>query len=222
VDGLLALTNDITEPAPNWSSGDRIINVLRFNYIRDYLPEEGQFLLGEESVKPSNFQDVAMKYKRIRKSNGPVNPDGDGIAEREIIVEFRDTLSVERNGEQVLEIDALAFRAVGLPTGEPLGEGLPEDIENEQGHYLARQRQLHVHNRYSLGAPVMTVDVRRDATLSLRAGSWVMIDLTWFPDYVTRFRGLVSLGQVIALGDLDCRWRRVTMEVVTPLTLPGS
>jgi hypothetical protein len=50
----------------------------------------------------------------------------------------------------------------------------------------------------------------------------VVVDLSWFPDYSTGKRGLLAMGQVIALGDLDCAWRQAVIEIVTPLTEPGS
>jgi hypothetical protein len=61
--------------------------------------------------------------------------------------------------------------------------------------------------------------VRREYTPTLRAGSWVRVWLSWFPDYVTGERGLIALCQVVAIGDLDCVWRMVTMEQVIPLSL---
>lgn len=189
VDGLTGITDAITEPSSNWNAGDRIINVIRFLYDRDY--------------RPSN----------------PANADtADGLAARPIVVEFEDTPSIARHGRKVLTIEADAFTAIGNPAADPVSGTLFD----EQGYQLAALRQLHVQNRYSLGAPSIQVAVMRLATLSLRAGSWVAVDLSWLPDYLTQKRGLVGMAQVVALGDLDCRWRQLTMEMVIPLVVPDS
>ena len=182
-DGLDRLDDSVCEPAPSWSSGERIVNVLRYVYQRDYEP-----------AVASNAE------------------TGDGLADREVIVEFEDPVSVARHGRQELEIDGEAFRAVGDSLGDPV-----DTLENEWSYLLALLRQEHVQARYSLGAPTMRFAVRRSAVPLLRCGAWVVLDLSWMPDYVTGERGLLALGQVVAIGDLDCAWREVTVEQVTPL-----
>ena len=97
------------------------------------------------------------------------------------------------------------------------GETILGGYEHEQGFQLAEARRLHVFNRYALGAPTVTVNVRRSGLATVRAGDWVVLNLSWFPDYVTARRGLLALAQITALADLDCAWRRVTAEIVTPL-----
>jgi len=92
-----------------------------------------------------------------------------------------------------------------------------DTVEGELAWQIAQDRQAHLQNRYSLGAPTVGVNVMRSAVPKLRAGSWVVLDLSWFPDYVTQRRGLVALGQVVALGDLDCAWRHLLVEQVTPI-----
>ena len=186
IDTLPLVSNLVTEPSPDWGSGRRIINIIRFTYARDYLPED---------------TDVEVAT--------------DGLATIPITVEFRDEPSIVRHGEQILELDGSAFRAVGEPDGAAIG-GLTGD---ETAYQLALLRQLYVLNRYSLGAPSFTDNVRRSATPAVRAGSWVRVSLSWLPDYVTEKRGLIALCQVMANNDLDCVWRRLTMEVAAPLDL---
>jgi len=184
---LPLIYDEITEPSPSWDAGQRIINIVRFTYQRDYLPEDSD-----------NAETV------------------DGLADRDVVLEFQDPVSVDRHGEQVLEIDGRCFRALGDGMGEPVLAG---GLSAELGYVLAFARRDHVLNRYALGAPTMQVAVRRDFTPTLRAGSWVRVWLSWFPDYVTGKRGLVTLCQITAIGDLDCVWRQVTMEQVLPLEL---
>jgi len=185
--GLVVINNPITEPSPDWNAGERVVNVLRFVYPRDYRPTSG-------------------------------TAENDGLLSREIVVEWTDEPSITRCGRQVLELKGDAFRAVGTSTADPLG-GLTNE---ELGWQLSQLRQLHVQRRYSLGSPAITVPVMRHATSTLRAGSWVVVDLSWLPDYVTRRRGLLALGQVVSLGDLDCAWRQAMIEMVVPILPEGS
>jgi hypothetical protein len=185
---LPLIYDHITEPSPAWDSGERIVNVIRFTYKRDYIPE------------------------------ADVDPEtSDGLSDKEVVVEFRDPVSIQRHGEQLLEVSGEAFRAIGTEgKGDPALSG---GISAEQGHIHATERGTHLLPRYALGAPVMTVAVRRAFTPDLRAGSWVRTWLSWFPDYVTQRRGLITLCQITSIGDLDCVWRQVTMEQVLPLEL---
>lgn len=226
--GLTVIDNSMAEPSPDWDAGQRVINVIRFTYFRDY------------SVGPP---DPPLAFFGHARQNV--------LQEQEEVVEFEDSVSIERNGLQELELDGSAFRALGLeittfedpfpapPSGvnqtrashrpRPIRVHTPTtsepiviarvvhpvsgDIVNEVGWQLAQLRQTHVQNRYSFGAPTIRLKVRRSLTQALRAGSWVLLNLSWLPDYVTGRRGLVALAQVIALGDLDCAWRQLTLEV---------
>jgi hypothetical protein len=185
--GLMVLHNGIVEPVSDWGSGDRIINVVRFIYQRDFKPGAGP-------------------------TYGPYP-----LESRDVIIEYRDKESIQkRHNEHVLEINAAAFRAIG----ERDGEALPAGQEAETGWLLAEARGTLLLDRYSYGAPSMRFPVLRSATPGLRAGSWVVIDLSWLPDYLTSRRGLLALGQVIALNDLDCEWRQPLVELAG--TLDGS
>lgn len=183
VAGLTMIHDGIAEPTPDWDSGTRIVNVVRFVYQRDYRP-----------------------------SNSAQAETGDGLADREIVIEWEEPLSISRHGRQVLEIKGDAFRAIGLADSAPVGG----DPTVEQGAVLALLRSLYLRPRYAFGAPTISLPVMRSHTYGLRAGSWVAVDLSWLPDYVTRRRGLVGLAQVVALGDLDCAWRNAMLEMVLP------
>lgn len=184
--GLEDIDDDITEPRPSWAIGRRTINVLRFIYWRDYIPD------------PSI---------RVEKT-------GDGLAEQRVEIEFRDKASIARHGEQVLEIDGRAFRAT-TPSG--FGEPDNEDITAETGYQLAQLRNTLAKGRYQGGAPSFSVSITRAGAPTVRVGSYVDVDLSWFPDpFVTGRRGLAGIGQVMALAQLDCAWREVVIEMVPP------
>ena len=180
---LLALkniNNANSEPSPDWNAGDRIVNVLTYTYQRDYRPSD------------------------------PTQADGDdGLASRDVVMEFRDEPSITRNGEQTLDIDGSAFRAIG--TSEALAV---TTVDAELGYQLAYLRDQYVKWRYALGAPAFSLGLWRISLPTLRCGEWVSVDLSWLPDYITGRRGLVGLGQVVSIGDLDCCWRRGLIELV--------
>ena len=141
---LLLIHDAITEPAPIWDSGERIVNVVRFTYKRDYIPAA--------DVEPET---------------------GDGLSDKDVVIEFRDPVSIQRHGERLLEISGDAFRAIGTEgSGDSALEG---GMSAETGYLLAFERRDHVLNRYALGAPTMTVNVRRAYTPDMRAGEWVRV-----------------------------------------------
>ncbi len=182
--GLPSITNAITEPSPDWNAGERIINDLQFQYFRDYRPTD-----------PADAE------------------TGDGLAAREVDVEYKDTDSIIRHREQVLSLASEAFRAVGTPEGEAPSGGGTDDA----GFHLARDRQRHLLARYGFGSQAIRLTVRRSALPLLETGDWVVLDLSWLPDYLTQKRGLIGLAQVVSLGDLDCAWRQLLVEQVTPI-----
>jgi hypothetical protein len=134
----------------------------------------------------------------------------DPLAQREVVVEFEDPVSIARHNRQPLEIDGAAFRALGNGNGDAIGDG----TEAETSWGLAQDRDQWLRTRYAYGAQTIPLAVLRSAAPALRAGDWVMLEVSWIPDYLTGRRGGTKLAQVIALGDLDCSWRQALFEVV--------
>lgn len=239
--GLVVINNAITKATPLWSAGHRIINVVRFIYPRDYS-------IGKPDMPP--------RINMIVRQNL--------LASQDVVLEFRDEISIERHGEQLLELDGSAYRAIGFDTTEddvapgvlpprrgfvslverilkaqgktfetaqpivrpavhvvPVGSGIgvAGNIEDEVGWQLAQLAGTHLLNRFSLGAPTMSVPVHRAAIPDTRVGDWVILDLSWFPDYVTQRRGLITLAQIVAIADLNCGWRNITAEVANAVTI---
>ena len=236
--GLTVITDAVTEPTPDWDAGQRVINIVRVVYKRDYS-------LGPPDPPPLVTQVVRQNL----------------IDEREISQEFRDEASITRHGEQAIAYDGQAFRAIGRePTaGEestlsttsiPVYRGMitylmteaqfwarvrsrttettlvktgahiipvSGDIADETGYQLFQLRKIHVLNRYTLGAPAISIPVMRAFIPDHRCGDWVVPDLSWLPNYITQRRGLQTLAQIVALGDLDCAWRRLLVEQVIPV-----
>jgi hypothetical protein len=156
---------------------------------------------------------LSFTYPRFFVPTDPsVEVGGDGIAVRMITHEFVDPASIAKEGEFSVSYDGSLFGA--------LGDGIGEAAGVEHGAILANARRLYVFDRYRNGAQAIRVPVHRRTTASLRAGSWVPVDLSWFPDYTTRRRGMVTGGQIIAIADLDCSSRELLIEEAFPVVLP--
>lgn len=146
---------------------------------------------------------LVFTYPRLYVPTTP--PEAlDGIAVREIVQDFQSAVSVQRYGDQKTEYTGTVFGAMGDIDGMAIG--------TESAVKLAMDRWLYVGDRYVDGAQGIAVYVMRSASYFLRAGSWVLCDLSWFPDYVTRRRGMLIGGQVMAIADPDCAWRRLVIE----------
>jgi hypothetical protein len=197
--GLTDINGAITEPVPGWHAGERVINIVEYEYPRHYIPAD---------------------------SSVPV--DGDGLATRTQRITDTTLLhsetSIERHGEQKVDFNGLAFAAIGSGIGEPLGYPQdPDAIQTELGYQLAYERGLYILPRYEEGAQAIDVPVMRSATATLRAGDWVLANLAWFPNYITRRRGQTDMiGQIMAIADLDCAWRQLLIEEGPPTIPPAD
>jgi hypothetical protein len=136
----------------------------------------------------------------------------DRLERRDVTQEWRDEASITRHGIESVTYQADAFAAVGDSSGEPV-----LSIADETGTTLTNLRRLYVFNRYRNGAASLQVPVRRDYCYALRAGDWVVVDLSWFPDYVTARRGLLTGAQILAIYDVDCEWRILLLEEAHPV-----
>ena len=134
-------------------------------------------------------------------------PDAlDRIAVKPVQLDHLSAESIWRHREQMIEYSGDAFAALGDERGAL--------VEVEQAVALALERWLYIGDRYVNGAPAIEVPVMRSDTYMVRAGTWVIVDHSWFPDFVTRRRGLIMAGQVLAVRDSDCAWRGLLIEEV--------
>src|SRR5690606_17766944 len=110
-------------------------------------------------------------YKYKRYYYDPVNSQSvDALSGQDIIFDFRNSLSLRRNGEQKVEIDGELFSAVGNFTGET--------FENpEMGAILAERRRINMFDRLKFGTPTFQLNVWRIATAHLRAGDFVRVNI---------------------------------------------
>jgi len=233
--GLPVVTNDTTEPSPAWDAGQRIVNILRFIYDR-----EAVFADDEDAYPDPPSEDPPDPLKERQKViiSQPIIQE----FRDELSIARHGEQMLELDGSAFTAIGKIpdASAELTLPpqrTFRPRQRSLKPspvtstpvvrtaayiqpvsgDIADETGFQLFELRRAHLINRYSLGAPTMSVNVMRAAFPTLRAGSWVVLNLSWFPDYVTARRGLLGLAQVIAIGDLDCAWRHILVEQVVPI-----
>jgi hypothetical protein len=189
------INDGIAEPAPDWNAGERVVNVVRYTYRRYFIPGA---------------------LARIEVAE-------DGIATRDVVIEFRDPESVDKHGEQVVDFDASAFGAIGAPATSVVDPGgLPIEGVPETGAILAADARYEVLERYRDGAPAFRVAVRRSDVPALRDGDYVPADLSWLPDLSATLRGLaVEAVQVLSIEGLDCEWLTLLLEVTPIVAEPG-
>ncbi|HEX7240640.1 MAG TPA: hypothetical protein VF263_10255, partial [Longimicrobiaceae bacterium] len=189
---LVQLDDSNTAPDAGWehSAGDAVNRVI-VNYQRDYVVTEDEDPEGE-SVK------------------------GDGITSVEVTIERRHAESIAMLGEKEMQVETLLFRAVGGVDGEPL----TGDVADEIGHHLAMERATQALDRFLYGAQRISARCRRSATVGLRVGDWVLVALSWLPEYGTGRRGSNRLAQVVAVKDLNPAWRELTLVDAGPANQP--
>lgn len=180
IDPLSVADDSVTVPAPNWQTGLRTVSEIIYTYPRYFVPAEG---------------DLTFKT------------DPDGLATRDVTIEFKDGESGLRYGDQVEEYDASAFAAAGTPDGV----NIPGQLE--QASLLAQQARFDVLARYRGGVQSISVNIHRNRIPTQRVGAWLPWSLMHLPDRFTGLRGSeVSAAQILGIRDDDCTWRTVILE----------
>jgi len=185
---------------PDTFDGELLID----NAVTEPQPE---WNAGERVVNVLRF-----RYPRHYQADPEKTDTNDRIETRDIMHEWRDEMMIDRHDIQLAEYDGQAFAAVGDEWGQAL-----MDPQQERGYGHAENRKLYIFDRYKDGTPIIEVPVMREHCALLRAGDWVRVDLSWFPDHDTGRRGMLCGGQVLAIHDVDCAWRILLIERVVPL-----
>ena len=174
------------EPGPDWCAGDRVVNSIEFRYPRTWVVDGP-----DPDMEQSDFAGLVREPREVR-------------------VQERSDLSIARFGEQRWETDGIACVALGNSDGAPLGL-----LADEWGWQLAAERRVHVFGRWRFGTPYADLTCLRSLTATLRVGDWLTVEPSWMPSYATGERGITDgYAQIIAIADLDCAWRRLTVELV--------
>ncbi len=202
--GLITIDNSIARAEPGWQQGETKINLIQYKYGRLFYSPVDQDGLPIGDIDGIVRQEVEIWYVAAG-GNLPV-----AITGPEFLAEVSDSIAL--HGEQIHVIEGEGFLAV-----EALD--IAFDPTAEQGWINAAERAATLLPRYAFGTPIIEVDVRRDATKTLRAGSWIGVDLSWMPDYATGRRGLQRYAQIFELPDLNCAWRRIRAELGEALYL---
>ena len=188
--GLPAITSAISQPSADWNSGDRVVTEILYTYRRYWIP-----------------------------TSSSVTTEPDGLALRDVELEFQDPDAEVVHNVQIQEYDASVFSSVGTDQGEALS-GVPETSS-----VLAQEARFEVLERYRNGAQSFPVAVLRDQIPTLRVGEYVTWDLLWIPNRGTGFRGGPtpedSAAQVLAIRDNDCVWRALLLEESAIARSPG-
>lgn len=183
VDPALLLDDDGVAPQPSWQTGERTVSEIEYNYPRYFVPEPDALI----ETMP------------------------DGLAQRDVTIDFQDVESDLRYGPKKETYDASAFAAVGTPDGA----NLPGQLE--QASVLCQQAKFDVLDRFRSGVQAIQINVLRSIIPSLRVGDWVPWDISYLPDRVTGLRGSTAdIAQVVSIRDDDCTWRYLMIEESRP------
>lgn len=190
---LPEITDDVCQPIPGWDHpATDAVTVVRVTYPRDVRVPAEDDPTGERSA-------------------------GDGIASREITVESRAAeWALDLMGEQVHEIRATLFRALGGVDGSPISG----DVSDETGHALAVQAGAEILDRWVFGGQSSFVALRRDAFPALRPGAWLIDRRSWRPNYREGRRGGQTLVQAMSVRVLDPAWLAVRLVDAGPAEQP--
>jgi hypothetical protein len=143
---------------------------------------------------------------------------GDGIGSTEVQIDLRaPDAAIQVMGEaDLLEIDAWAFRALGLMDGSPIyGE-----LALEDGHKLARATAHRYLDRFAYGGPTSRCRIMAADFPNLAAGDWVIDARSWRPNYLTGKRGGNALAQVTSLQRNSPAWWDVVLVDAGPAAAP--
>lgn len=153
---------------------------------------------------------LELTYKRVYSD--PDNSDSiDGLVERDITIQYRSESSITKKEEKV-SYEGDVFVALGDSNGGA--------VETEEAAVLAADRKLYVFDRYNYGAQTIEIPVRRSASVSaIHPGDWIVVNLSWLPDYLLQRRGATWGGQIVAIHDIDCVWRVFLIEEAVPLVI---
>lgn len=196
LNALTVINNAITQGVPGHAPGDNVINTLSFKYQRVYLDPDRE----ETEDAPAYTGSQAV----------------DGLSVQEVERIEYDPYSVERFGEQATEIETAALVAVGETEIDPeTDRTIVTALEDpEQGFRQFFQRYQSLFLRRVIGTDLVVVPVMRAFTSTLRVGDWVRCKLSWIPNQDTGRRAVDHLSQILAIGETNCAWREMTMELV--------
>lgn len=162
------------------------------------------------------------RYYRIPPEKDPEGrrSAGDTLArvEQEVRVEPLDDSIVEVMGEQVHDVDAWPFGAIGGTEGEPI----TGDVDDEAGFQLAYGMGHQMIDRMAYGGQSSFVRAMRDdiSVAGLRVGDWVIDARSWAPNYAEGERGRNHLAQVLSIRDLNPAWREMRLLDAAPYANP--
>lgn len=158
------------------------------------------------------------RYVRVSSDKDPLGErsGGDGISVRDqpVRVEPIDGTILNVVGEQVHEVDAFPFGAIGGADGEPV----TGDAADETGFQIAYGMGHALIDRLAYGGQTSFVRARRsDADVAgIKVGDWVIDRRTWAPNYQSGKRGRDHLAQVLAVRDLNPAWREMRILDAAP------
>lgn len=138
----------------------------------------------------------------------------------DVHVDKLDAPGVTRAGDRTVKFEPQTVREVTADVAAAYGQA--GGLAAEYGYYLAQRIQTALIDRFSLGGQhCMVTALRSDASVrGLLGGQWVIMAVTWLPDYVTKVRGINRLMQVIDVKDTDPNVRHLELVDAGPYQQP--
>jgi hypothetical protein len=197
---LLTLDDANCKAVPEWEHPDtNALNEVEFTYFRDILVDPLDDPLGQGT---SGDLIYAKPVKVVSKEDPA------------------DAVSHARLGSKKHEIKTELFRAVGRQDGTAASG----EATNETGHLLAVERGNQALDRFLFGAQTFPADTLRSHTEGLEEGDWVECGMSWLPDYISGYRGMNRVAQVVGIKDMSPSHRRLMLvdggDALAPLPQP--
>lgn len=138
----------------------------------------------------------------------------------DVHVDRLDAPGVTRVGDRTIKFDPATVREVTANVTDSYGQAGGK--EAEYGYYLAQQIQTALLDRFALGGQhCMATALRSDPNVrGLIGGQWVIMAVSWLPDYVSKLRGINRLMQIVDVKDTDPTLRHLELVDAGPYNTP--
>lgn len=156
----------------------------------ELIVNHGEFLY-ERDLVPSNYSKTGT------------------IITQQVLIQRDNGTSQARHNSKPISFQPVTVRAVSAYDVN-MSQHNP-DASQEDAARRGLQRISAAIRRFANGAQKATATCRASLTESIQAGDWVLLGVSWMPDYVTRRRGINRLMQVVNVELMEPHKRRFTL-----------
>lgn len=166
---------------------------------------------------------IVFKYKREYAVKDDKATVGITISEQDVELVEIYAPSAAILGPKAIEYDPVTVRS---RSAVPFDQPTTNNISDELGRQLALARWKELKDRFAYGAQRISAKAfRSDSAVSgIKIGDWVLVGISWLPDYESGVRGISRIGQVVKIQDMDPVTREFEIldggPFVQPLSVP--